>query len=159
MIISKSYEFNQLIRRITETEEFCKMRKFKHHRNGNTYEHSIKVAYLCYRHYQIFDSKVELGELIRGALLHDYFLYDRHNKNSNPKISGLKHSFTHPKKALNNALNDYPDLTATEQDIIKRHMFPLTPIPPKTRGGWIVCLYDKVTAIDDFLFTEKKLPT
>ena len=127
------------------------MREYKHHRNGNTYEHSVKVAYLCYKHHRFFNSNVALWELMRGALLHDYFLYDRHKKDPHCKISGLRHGFTHPALALRNALSAYPDLTRTERDIIKRHMFPLTPIPPKTRGGWIVCLYDKIAAIDDYL--------
>ena len=77
-------QFYELISRVVETEDFIKMRQYRHHVHGCTYDHSIKVAYLCYRHYQRFGSKVELGELIRGALLHDYFLYDHHDKNMIP---------------------------------------------------------------------------
>ena len=126
------------------------MQQYKHHLNGNTYEHSIKVAYLCYWHYKRHKSKVDPKELIRGALLHDYFLYDRHDKSNPEHICGLIHGFTHSKRALENALKAYPDLTKTEQDMIKRHMFPLTPIPPKTKCGWLVCFYDKVAAIFDY---------
>ncbi|MBQ7774772.1 MAG: HD domain-containing protein, partial [Lachnospiraceae bacterium] len=130
--------------------EYGKMRNYKHHIHGCTYDHSIRVAYLCYRHYQRFHSNVNLNELIRGALLHDYFLYDHHDKNSSGHVNGLVHGFTHSKRALENALRVYPDLTKTEQDMIKRHMFPLTPIPPMTKCGWLVCFYDKVAAIGEY---------
>lgn len=140
--------FYDLVDDIITSEEFSRMRKYKHHLNGTTYDHSVKVAYLCYRYYYRHRSKVNLKELLRGSLLHDYFLYDRHDRKNN--INGFIHGFVHPNRALENALKKYPDLTETERDMIKRHMFPLTPIPPKTRGGWLVCFYDKVAAIGDY---------
>ncbi|MBQ6696386.1 MAG: HD domain-containing protein [Lachnospiraceae bacterium] len=142
--------FYEMIWAIIETDEFKKMREYKHHIYGNTYEHSIRVAYLCFLHYHRFQSKVNLEELVRGALLHDYFLYNRHDKSQKEHVNGLIHGFTHPRKALNNALAAYPDLTNNEQDMIARHMFPLTPLPPKTRYGWMVCFYDKVSAIAEY---------
>ena len=33
-----------------------------------------------------------------------------------------------------------------EEDMIKHHMFPLTPCPPKYREGWLLCLADKICA-------------
>lgn len=153
-------EFNGLIHNIVHSEEFRRMKQYKHHLVGNTYEHSINVAYLCYRHYKRHKSKVDLNELIRGALLHDYFLYDRHDKSDTEHVRGLVHGFMHPSRALANATHAYPDLTKTERDVIKRHMFPLTPIPPKTRCGWLVCFYDKVAAICDYchkdIYNEEK---
>lgn len=146
--------FFVLIGDIIDSEEFRRMRKYKHHLHGTTYDHSIKVAYLCYRHYHKHQSNVNLNELIRGALLHDYFLYDRHDRANH--ISGLRHCLTHPKRALENAAKAYPDLTETEQDMIKRHMFPLTPIPPKTQCGWLLCFYDKVAAIDEYCCKSDK---
>lgn len=126
------------------------MKEYKHHLHGNTYEHSVKVAYLCFLHYKRHNSNVNLNQLIRGALLHDYFLYDRHEKGNPNYVCGFVHGFTHPKRALENAQKAYPDLTRTEQDMIKRHMFPLTPIPPKTKCGWLVCFYDKIAAISEY---------
>lgn len=153
-------EFKELIQEIVSTEEFKKMKQYKHHRGGNTYDHSIRVAYLCYRYYKRHNSKVNVNELIRGALLHDYFLYDRHDKSNPDYVCGLIHGLVHPKRALANATRAYPNLTKTERDVIKRHVFPLTPIPPKTRCGWLVCFYDKVVAICDYcnkdIYIEKK---
>ena len=80
--------FYDLINEIVNTSDFRKMQTYKHHLYGSTYDHSIRVAYLCYRHYCQHNSKVNLKELIRGALLHDYFLYDRHDKIAGKHISG-----------------------------------------------------------------------
>ncbi|MGN1204445.1 MAG: HD domain-containing protein [Lachnospiraceae bacterium] len=79
-------------------------------------------------------------ELIRGALLHDYFLYDWHDKDR----VGIKnlHGFRHPKVALQNAEQEYP-LTDREKDIIVKHMWPLTVVPPTCREAWIVTTADK----------------
>ena len=90
-----------------------------------------------------FNFKIDYDSLIRGALLHDYFLYDWH------KNTGIKlHGFTHPKKALINARKDF-QLTSREENIILRHMFPLTVIPPLFLESWIVCTADKLCAIKE----------
>ncbi|MGN0402390.1 MAG: HD domain-containing protein [Acetatifactor sp.] len=79
-------------------------------------------------------------ELVRGALLHDYFLYDWHIPDEvNPH---KLHGFYHPGRALRNAIREY-ELTEREKDIIKKHMWPLTVVPPACREAWIVTAADK----------------
>lgn len=136
-------EFLRLVRNTIESENFKNLKKIKHHINSNTHKHSLKVAYLCYRHSIKHNSKVDINSLVRGALLHDYFLYDWR------KTKNRLHFFTHPKKAYSNAILDYKNINKIEKDIILRHMFPITLIPPKTREGWIICLYDKIATITD----------
>lgn len=99
--------------------------------------HTIAVAYYSCRLASIMHVNLSKKELIRGALLHDYFLYDWHVGKGH-KI----HGFTHPKAVLINAQEDF-NLTKRERDIIVKHMFPLTPIPPKYKESIIVCLVDK----------------
>lgn len=152
--IQKCNEFQYLIHDTVSSEGFSLMKKCRHHGEINTYEHSVEVAYLCYKHCRRHKSRINQNELIRGALLHDYYLYDRHDKSN--KIGGLRHAYTHPGRSLENAMRVYPDLTSTEKDIIKRHMFPFTPVPPKTRCGWLVCFYDKVAAICDYRTSRKR---
>ncbi|MGM9625834.1 MAG: phosphohydrolase [Eubacteriales bacterium] len=144
-------EFACLIRDITHSEDYRVMKERRHHVKGSVYDHSVKVAYLCYRHYKRFGTKIALPEFIRGALLHDYYLYDRHNKAASPRF----HGFVHPRYALGNAKQRYPDLTRIERDMILRHMFPLTPIPPRTKAGWLICFYDKVAAVSDYFGKNK----
>ena len=79
-------------------------------------------------------------ELIRGALLHDYFLYDWHIDDY--RKPHKLHGFYHPGRALVNAEKEY-QLTEREKDIIKKHMWPLTVVPPVYREGWIVTAADK----------------
>lgn len=109
------------------------------HGGTSCMRHTVAVAYYSYMLAKKLGINCNKDELIRGALLHDYFLYDWHEKGAG---EGL-HGFTHARTALRNASRDFP-LTDTEKNIIKRHMFPLTPIPPSTVEGWIVCLVDKV---------------
>ena len=35
------------------------------------------------------------------------------------------------------------ELSRIEREVIKKHMFPLTPVPPLCREGLMVCLVDK----------------
>lgn len=144
-------EFYGIIREIVRSEEFRNMKTYKHHVKGSVYDHSVKTAYFCYKHYKRFGTNIELAEFVRGALLHDYYLYDWHDKSPEHRFHGL----THPRCALNNALLKYPDLSETEQDMILRHMFPLTPIPPMTKAGWLLCFYDKAAAVSDYFGKNK----
>ena len=72
--------------------------------------------------------KVDRDSLVRGALLHDYFLYDWHDRRPERRI----HGFTHTGIALHNADRDF-ELNDIERDIIGKHMFPLTVVPPRYR--------------------------
>ena len=85
---------------------------------------------------------VDRGSLLRGALLHDYFLYDWHDSDPSHRL----HGFRHPFFALARAEEDF-ELTPRERNIIVRHMFPLVPVPPTCREAWIVCLADKWCAL------------
>lgn len=114
--------------------------------------HSINVA----RYSLYFSKKLRLKckdeELIRGALLHDYFLYDWHEK-SHDKRTRL-HGFYHPGIALKNAAREY-NLTNRERDIIKKHMWPLTVIPPQCREAWVVTMADKYCSLLETLHLHR----
>lgn len=112
------------------------------HGTTSCYSHSISVAYYSLLFAVRLGINCDFESLVIGALLHDYFLYDWHCKD----LSHRLHGFRHPKTALENALQDF-DLNTVEQDIIMKHMFPLTPIPPKYRESLIVCLTDKFCSI------------
>lgn len=90
--------------------------------------------------------QVNMDALVIGALLHDYFLYDWHDGKGRHF-----HGFTHPECAKRNAEMDYT-LSPRVKNIIARHMFPLTPVPPTCTEAWIVCIADKICAIEETLF-------
>ena len=75
----------------------------------------------------------------RAAMLHDLFLYDWRKRENDRK--GF-HAFTHGNTACQNACKLF-NLTEKEQNIIKRHMFPVTLIPPKSKEGLLLTLVDK----------------
>ena len=85
---------------------------------------------------------VDRSSLLRGALLHDYFLYDWHDPENGHRL----HGFSHPYTACRNAEADF-DLTPRERNIIRHHMFPFVPVPPTCREAWIVCMADKWCAL------------
>lgn len=91
-------------------------------------------------------------ELVRGALLHDYFLYDWHEP-EHVKLCKL-HGFYHPGIALQNARKEY-NLTPREEDIIRKHMWPLTVVPPMCREAWIVTTADKWCSLLETLHVHK----
>ena len=112
------------------------------HGTTSIYRHSLNVAYTSLWMMERWQICLEPKSLVRGALLHDYFLYDWHQKDHSHRL----HGFRHPKTALGNAQRDY-HLNWKEKNIIARHMFPLIPVPPQCREAWIVCLADKWCAL------------
>ena len=122
-------------------------RSFIQHGDVSVYEHVLSVAQTSIRMASALSRvgvKVDAHALVRGALLHDYFLYDWHD----PDPSHRLHGFRHPYAALRRAEEDF-DLSSLERNIIVRHMFPLVPIPPACREAWIVCLADKACALGE----------
>ena len=76
-------------------------------------------------------------------MLHDLFLYDWRVRQ--PDRKGL-HAFRHPRVSLNNALKIF-DLSKKEQDIILKHMWPLTVVPSRYLVSYIVLTADKFCAL------------
>lgn len=139
-------EFLGITRDILSSPAFFGMKAVRSHINSTLYRHSAKVAYLCFLHYKRKGADAAtLAEVTRAALLHDYYLYDRHKKGSHHKHHWRRHS----RIALENAERDYPGLTARQRDMITHHMFPVTLCPPLCRAGWVLCLCDKRAALDD----------
>ena len=117
-----------LIADLDRTGRLALARAAIQHGSTTVFAHCVKVA--CF------------SLFLANNLLHDYFLYDWHEKNAGHRF----HGFTHPATALKNAQEDFM-LTPVEKDIIARHMFPLCPIPPRCREAWLVCAADKYCAL------------
>ena len=111
------------------------------HGKRTVFEHSLAVAFMCLTINEFLHLKLNERRLIRGALLHDYFLYDWHVKDKSHRL----HGFRHPYFALENARKEY-ELDPVLEDMIVKHMFPLIPIPPKYKESWVLCIADKICA-------------
>lgn len=134
-------KFDELSRPTLESGRFLELATFTQHGTTTTLDHVVAVAYASLFVALSSDAHVNEHDLVRGALLHDYYLYDWHDHSAAPD---KWHGFTHPRHALNNALIDFPDLSPIERDIILHHMFPLVPFPPRSKEAWIVSLCDKL---------------
>lgn len=134
---------------IIHSENFRKTKRHIQHGNMTVNDHCLSVA----RYSLILDKKLGLHcnrrDLIRGSLLHDYFLYDWHDKGYVAE-RGRLHGFTHPKTALRNADKEY-ELTDIQRDIIKKHMWPLSVVPPRCREAWVVTGADKYCSLMETL--------
>ena len=123
------------------------------HGSISVYEHSLMVAALCVKIAVWCNIRADMRALIRGALLHDYFLYDWHDKDH---ISPFRlHGFFHPGIALKNAEKEYR-LSSKERDIIRKHMWPLTIVPPTCREAWVVSMADKYCSLMETLRIHRK---
>ena len=122
--------------------------------NGNitVRQHCMSVARASLKMNSLLHAKCDEKTLIRGALLHDYFLYDWHL----PHKENNWHGFRHANIALRNAINDYK-LDKYEKEIIKKHMWPLTLIPPRCREAWIVNIADTYCSLLETLHFHKNL--
>ncbi|MBN2159030.1 MAG: hypothetical protein JW807_06515 [Spirochaetes bacterium] len=145
-------EFNDIIRDIYTHEEFMKLKQFHHH-NSSIYEHAREVAYLAYRIAKFL--KLDYRSAARGALLHDFFLYDWRNHDEPDLARDRYHGIEHPKIALANAEKNFV-LNDIERDSIVKHMWPLTLMPPRYKESYVVTFADKYVSSREFVDEIKK---
>lgn len=132
-------EFRQILTDVCRNSRLLESSHHMQHGTTSVFRHSVAVAYVSLWIARRMQFKVKDRTLIRGALLHDYFLYDWHEKDDSHKW----HGFYHAEKALKNAMEDF-ELNKIEKDMIRRHMFPLNLRPPRYKESWILCLADKI---------------
>ena len=114
------------------------MKEFTQHGSVSTYEHCLSVARTSLKLARALHMKVDTSELVRGALLHDYYLYDWHTHGD--KL----HGYHHPEIAAEQAHQDFT-LSEKEKGIIRTHMWPLTlRHVPASKEAALVCAADKL---------------
>lgn len=140
------------IRYLSLYSRFNELKQYIQHGSTSVYEHCVNVACLSLWIYEKTGIKVNKYSLVKGALLHDYFLYDWHVPDKTHRL----HGFTHPGVAFKNASQSFK-LNEREKDIIIKHMFPLTPVPPYFKESWIVTIADKICSIMEILHLKRRL--
>lgn len=134
-------EFDDIIEELEQNQTVQKMKEYKQHYDTSCFEHCKNVAYISYKISKKL--KLDYKASARAGMLHDLFLYDWRKREDGRK--GL-HAFTHPKLALENAKKIFK-LSKKEEDIIIKHMWPLTIKLPKYPESYIITLADKYSAI------------
>jgi len=145
-------EYYETVQDILQHEEFLKLKDFFHH-NSSIYAHVHDVAYFSYRICKYL--KLDYRSAARGALLHDFFLYDWRDHDV-PDLPREKfHGLAHPAIAVVNAKKHF-SINDIEEDIIKKHMWPLTLVPPRYKESYIVSFADKYLSSKEFINEYKK---
>lgn len=144
-------EFNSNLKDLIKHTEVQRMKKYIQHGTTSTYEHCMSVAKASYKLDRFLHARSDRKALLKGAFLHDFYLYDWHIKGS---CEGL-HGYHHADSALANAKKHF-DISKKEEDIIYSHMWPLniTRIP-RRREAWIVCMADKYISIKEIFDKER----
>ena len=96
---------------------------------------------MAYNNYKICNKLgLDARSAARGGMLHDLFLYDwrEHSKKTGDRL----HAITHPITAYRNACK-YFHLNKVEKEVITKHMWPVSVIPPRYPETYVICLTDK----------------
>ena len=150
--ILEDKEYVELISDLLRNEKVNKMRLYRQHHNVSCFEHCLYVSYntylICKKH------NLDYKSAARAGLLHDLFLYDWRKRENGRK--GL-HAFTHPKEALRQA-QTITHLNKKEEDIIKKHMWPVTLALPKYKETFLITYVDKYFAVAEGFIKEEYVP-
>lgn len=145
-------EFYFIISDIVNNKTVKEMKNFNQHYDCDCFSHCLDVSYNCYKICKKLG--LDYKSAARAGMLHDLFLYDWRERQPNRK--GL-HAFTHPYTAYENASKLFK-LNKKEKDIIIKHMWPLTVIPPRYLESYIITIVDKYCALkESYKYYFKKL--
>ncbi len=138
-------EFFDCIRDLYYTDTVQAMQHTTQHvPTVNCLEHCLFVSFVSYR--MAKKRGLDYRAAARGALLHDMFLYDQHDKRN---YVG-RHAAYHPLAALRNATARF-SLSEVEKDCILGHMWPSAGQKPRFAESKIVNLADKICATAEVL--------
>lgn len=141
-------EIDRILSGIRADKNVQKMKDYIQHGKISTYEHCESVANLSYCINKKLHLKADNKTLLIGAMLHDFYLYDWHNKDNG---SHDWHGFIHAGRARENAVRilNVDDKVA---HVVHCHMWPLNLTRvPRSREAWIVCLADKCVSLYESL--------
>ncbi len=151
--VSERKEFILILRELLTVEQIHEMKQYIQHGSTSTFTHCLIVAYHSYLLARRLPIGFDTRSIVRGAMLHDFYLYDWHI----PDKSHRLHGFYHPGFALKNARKHY-QLNRIEEDIIEKHMWPLTLHKvPCYRESMLVSLVDKLCSAAE-IFRLPMLP-
>lgn len=134
----ENQEFYECIKDIISHPVVLQMKNFYQHCDTDCYDHCLNVAYNNFRICRHLG--LDARSAARGGMLHDLFLYDwrQHRRKTGDRL----HAITHPIAAYKNA-RKYFKLNKIEKEVITKHMWPVSVIPPRYAETYVICLTDK----------------
>lgn len=144
--------FFDIVSDIYYSDEVQSLKQYEQHLQIDRLQHITTVAYLSYKICKKFSLDYESAA--KAAVMHDLVYYDWRDGETGGwhKLHGYKH----PNYACLNAVELYPKLSKKEDNIIRRHMWPLTPTPPASKEGFVVTFSDKYCAAIEVLYSVNK---
>lgn len=140
-----------LLKGIADDPNALEMQKFIQHGSVTTYEHCLRVTRIAFWLNIHLHARADEASLVKGAFLHDFYLYDWHNCSNITHWHGFKHA----RIARYNAETVF-NLTEKEKDIIQSHMWPLNPTDiPRSREAALVCMADKMSSSYETVLERK----
>ena len=103
MHVEEVPEFLNIAKELLGDARVWDMQKYIQHGSISCLEHSFVVSYYSFTLVRKLRMSCDERSLVRGALLHDYFLYDWHEAEDWHRL----HGFRHPFFANRNALRDF----------------------------------------------------
>ena len=139
-------KMDKILNDLQSDKRVQQMKEFKQHGKISTFDHCDSVARLSYRLNRKLHLHADVPTLVKGAMLHDFYLYDWHNEDNGEH---RLHGYHHAEKARENAKKFF-NVNDDVQHIIYSHMWPLNLTHlPMSREAWIVCLADKYVSLKE----------
>ena len=135
---------------LLDTPEIKCLASFEQHLDIDRLQRVTSVSYLTFALALKFGLDVRTAA--RAALLHDLYYYDWREND----WSHRPHGYLHPRFALKNANALCGPLDKKTENAIKRHMWPLTVLPPKYPESLAVSLADKYCAAKELRYSLSK---
>lgn len=144
-------EHQELYESLINDENIKQLLSIPQHRGSNTYIHSLKVCKYAYKLARRSVFEINYADLILGALLHDFYLYDWRTQKDKKK----HHAHRHPYIALENA-KKYFAVNSKVENIIVSHMWPINFFKfQKSREAILVSIADKHVSLREAMTSKK----
>ncbi|MEY8332286.1 HD family phosphohydrolase [Lachnospiraceae bacterium 47-T17] len=141
-----------LLRELRRHPKVQEMKRYIQHGAISTYDHVERVTQMCFALNRRWKLGADEERLVRGAFLHDFYLYDWHVNDKSHRL----HGYHHPDKSCANAVK-YFQIGPAEQSMIRTHMWPLTISRlPCSKEAWILCLVDKYVSTAETVTMRKR---
>lgn len=121
---------NRLLAGTADAPKAQQMRRYLQHGTITTYRHCADVTRMCFWLNRRFHLGADESTLVRGAFLHDLYLYDWHEKDGDHKW----HGFHHADRALKNA-DTFPAKRQGAADDLLPYVAPESDPAAPEQGG------------------------
>lgn len=136
-------EYLACVSDLLQTPEVRSLANHVQHFDVNRLEHVMSVSYLSYEYCR--RKGLDYAAAARAGILHDLYYYDWHDGDWHHRPHGIRH----PGFAVKNARRLCGGLDKKIENIIRSHMWPLTPVLPLSREAIAVMMADKFSVMQE----------